>query len=131
MLASGSGDRQIAINRLGGQTSLVHDARLAVAVGVGLWVELVLHGGGSAGGGGVGGGVTGSGARDGTADGAGLAGKAVVTLLAASKGSALLLEVGHGDGGEGGGGVVLGGVVVNLVDGDGGVDNSGLDGFCS
>jgi hypothetical protein len=38
-------------------------------------------------------------------------------------------EFGHGDGWEGGGGVVLGFVVVDFVDGDGGVDDGGLDGF--
>jgi len=62
--------------------------------------------------------------------GLGLANEAVLTLLTADEGAALCLELGHGDGGEGRGSVVLGGVVVNLVDGDGGVGDVGLDGLC-
>jgi hypothetical protein len=65
----------------------------------------------------------------GTTDSAGLTLEAVVTLLAASQDTTLLLEVGHGDGRKSRGAVVLGSVVVNLVDGDGGVDNVGLDGL--
>jgi hypothetical protein len=60
----------------------------------------------------------------------GLANEAVLTLLAADEGTALLLELGHGNGGESGGSVVLGGVVVDLVDGDGGVGDVGLNGLC-
>lgn len=61
---------------------------------------------------------------------AGLALEAVLTLLTAGEGTALGLELGHGDGGKGGGSVVLGGVVVNLVDGDGGVGDVRLNGLC-
>ena len=56
--------------------------------------------------------------------------EAVVALLTTGQDTALLLEVGHADGGQGGSGVVLGRVVVHLVDGDGGVDDVWLDGFC-
>jgi hypothetical protein len=59
-----------------------------------------------------------------------LANEAVLALLTAGKGTALLLELGHGDGGKSGGSVVLGGVVVDLMDGDGGVGDVGLDGLC-
>jgi len=51
----------------------------------------------------------------------------VVTLLTAGQGSTLVLEVAHAHGGQSGGLVVGGTVVVNLVDGDGGVDYIGLD----
>jgi hypothetical protein len=60
----------------------------------------------------------------------GLADEAVLTLLATGEGTALCLELGHGDGRESRGGVVLGGVVVDLVDGDGGVGDVRLDGLC-
>lgn len=63
--------------------------------------------------------------------GLGLANEAVLALLAASEGTALLLELGHGDRREGRGRVVLGGVVVNLVDGDSGVGNVRLNGLCN
>ena len=53
--------------------------------------------------------------------------EAVVTLLAASENTALLLKVGHADGRESRGAVVLGSVVVNLVDGDSGVNDVKLD----
>jgi len=62
--------------------------------------------------------------------GLGLANEAVLALLAADERATLCLELGHGDGGESGCSVVLGGVVVNLVDGDGGVGDVGLDGLC-
>jgi len=65
----------------------------------------------------------------GTTNSAGLTLEAVVALLTASQDTTLLLEVGHGDGGKSRGGVVLGSVVVNLVDRDGGVDNVGLNGL--
>jgi hypothetical protein len=65
----------------------------------------------------------------GATNSAGLTLEAVVTLLAASQDTTLLLEVGHRDGRKSRGAVVLGSVVVNLVDGDGGVDNVGLDGL--
>ena len=55
--------------------------------------------------------------------------KTVVTLLAAGETTTLLLEVGHADGRESGGGVVLGLILVDLVDGNGGVDNRRLDGL--
>ena len=63
--------------------------------------------------------------------GARLAGEAVLALLAAGEGAALLLEVGHGDSGERGSAVVLGGVVVDLVNGDGGVGDVRLNGLCN
>jgi hypothetical protein len=59
----------------------------------------------------------------------GLANETVLALLTAGEGAALGLELGHGDGGKGGGGVVLGSVVVDLVDGDGGVGDVRLDGL--
>jgi hypothetical protein len=59
-----------------------------------------------------------------------LALESIVTLLTASENTTLLLKVGHGDGWECGGRVVLGSVVVDLVDWDGGVDNVGLNGLC-
>lgn len=65
----------------------------------------------------------------GATDGAGLTLETVVTLLTASQDTTLLLKVGHGDGGKSRGAVVLGSVVVNLVDGDSGVNNVGLDGL--
>lgn len=65
----------------------------------------------------------------GATDSAGLTLEAVVTLLAASQDTTLLLEVGHGDGRKSRGAVVLGSVVVDLVDRDGGVDNVRLDGL--
>jgi hypothetical protein len=61
----------------------------------------------------------------------GLADEAVLTLLATSEGTTLCLELGHGDGGESGRGVVLGGVVVDLVDGDSGVGDVGFDCLCN
>lgn len=74
--------------------------------------------GGDTGGGGVG-----------ATNSAGLTLEAIVTLLAAGQDTTLLLKVGHGDGGKSRGSVVLGGIVVNLVNGDGGVDNVRLDGL--
>lgn len=59
--------------------------------------------------------------------GARLALEAVLALLTASKRAARLLELGHGNGGESRGLVVLGSVVVNLVDGDGGVGDVRLN----
>ena len=64
-----------------------------------------------------------------TADGSRLAIEAVVALFAARQNATLLLEVGHGDGGQGGGVMVLGGVVVCFADRDNGVDYMGLNGF--
>jgi len=62
-------------------------------------------------------------------DRAGLTLEAVIALLASAQDTALLLKVGHADSGKGRCGVVLGCVVVNLVDGDSGVDNVLLDGL--
>lgn len=53
----------------------------------------------------------------------------VVTLLTAGQAATLLLEVCHADGRESGGGVVLRLILVDLVDGDGRVDNGRLDGL--
>ena len=62
--------------------------------------------------------------------GFGLAEEAILALLAADERAALCLELGHGDGGESRCGVVLGGVVVDLVDGNGGVGDVRLNGLC-
>lgn len=64
-----------------------------------------------------------------TTDRAWLTLETVEALLTASQNTTLLLEVGHADSGKGGSGVVLSCVVVNLVDGHGGVDDGGLDSF--
>jgi len=127
--------------RIGGYR-LVHDASLAVTVAVRLGVHLVRDGSrglvvtggaaaaetsGAAGRRGVL--VGGRGAAHGTTDGTWLAGEAVVALLATSENTALLLEVAHGNGRQSGCGVVLGSVVVNLVDGDSGVNDGRLNGF--
>jgi len=64
-----------------------------------------------------------------TANGAGLALETVVALLTASEDTTLPLELLKGNSGEGRGGVVLGSVVVDLVDGDGGVDDVRLNGL--
>ena len=60
----------------------------------------------------------------------GLANETVSALLAAAEGTARLLELVHGNRREGRSGVVLGSVVVDLVDGDGGVGNVRLNGLC-
>lgn len=75
--------------------------------------------------------VGGRGAAHGTTNGTWLTSKAVVALLATSKNAALLGEVGHGHSGKSRGGVMLRGVVVNLVDGDSGVNNGGLNRLCT
>jgi hypothetical protein len=62
-------------------------------------------------------------AAKGTTDCAWLPLKAVITLLTTSQASALLLEICHTDSGEGRCGVVLGLVLVNLMNWDGGVDD--------
>jgi hypothetical protein len=53
--------------------------------------------------------------------------KLVVTLFAAAENTTLCLELVHGHGGQSSGLVVGSSIVVDLVDGDGGVDNIGLD----
>lgn len=58
-----------------------------------------------------------------------LAVERISALLTSSESTALLPELGHGDGREGGGSVVLGFVLVDLVDRDGGVNNGWLDGL--
>lgn len=63
------------------------------------------------------------------AAGGGAAVELVGALAAAGEGAAGLLELVHAHCWEGGGGMVLGGVVVDFVDGDGGVDDVGLDGL--
>jgi hypothetical protein len=60
----------------------------------------------------------------------GLADETVGTLLAAGEGATGPLELLHGDSRKGRGGVVLGSVVVNLVDGDGGVGDVRLNSLC-
>lgn len=56
--------------------------------------------------------------------------EAVVALLTTGENTTLLLEVGHADRWESGGSVVLRGVVVNLMDGNGGVDDGRQDDLC-
>ena len=63
--------------------------------------------------------------------GLGLADEAVLALLAADEGAALCLKLCHGHCGKGRGSVVLSGVVVDLVDGHGGVGDVRLDGLCN
>lgn len=70
-----------------------------------------------------------AGTAEGTTNRAWLTLEAVVALLTAGQDTTLLLKVGHADSWEGRGGVVLSSVVVNLVDGHGGVDDVGLDGL--
>jgi len=50
-------------------------------------------------------------------------------VVTTAKRAAVTLELAHGHGREGGGAVVTGGFVVHFVDGHGGVDDLGLDGF--
>lgn len=64
-----------------------------------------------------------------TTNRAGLTLEAIEALLTTSEDTTLLLEVGHADDGKGRGGVDLGSVVVDLVDGNSGVDDSWLNGF--
>jgi len=59
----------------------------------------------------------------------GLADETVSTLLATGEGTARLLELLHGNSGKSRGSVVLGGVVVDLVDGHGGVGDVRLNGL--
>lgn len=66
---------------------------------------------------------------EGTTNAARLALEPIKALLTAGQDATLFLEVGHADGWKGSGGVVLRSIVVDLMDGDGGVDNRGLDGF--
>ena len=53
--------------------------------------------------------------------------EAIVTLFTAGQTSSLLLEVCHADSGQSRCGVVLGFIVVDFVNGDGGVDNGWLN----
>jgi len=62
--------------------------------------------------------------------GLGLADEAVGALLAAGEGTTRLLELLHGDSRKSRGSVVLGGVVVDFVDGDGGVGDVRLNSLC-
>jgi len=55
--------------------------------------------------------------------------KLIVTLLASGQGTALRLELAHGHRWQSSGLVVSGSVVVDLMDGDSGVDDVGLDGL--
>jgi len=68
-------------------------------------------------------------ASNGAPDGMGLTLESIVALLAAAQNATLLLEVAHGHWRERRCSVVLGGVMVNLVDRDGGVNNRWCDGF--
>lgn len=112
---------------------LVHDASLAIVVGVLLRVELVHHRWLSSGlvVVGVGAGVgmsTGRSAQSST-DMLWLASESIRALASATKGTALALELVHADGGKGRGAVVLGGIVVDFVDGDRAVNDVGFDGL--
>jgi hypothetical protein len=108
----------------------------AIGVRVGAGVHPVVGGGTGAGGGGIvaGGIFVGTGraacpqAKD-PVHGPRLAVEAVHAFLAAGQDASQPPELLHGDGGEGGCGVVLGLVVVDLVDGDGVVDDRRLDGL--
>jgi hypothetical protein len=62
-------------------------------------------------------------------DGLGLTLETIDTLLASTKAAALSAELLHAHSGESRRSVVLGLVVMNLVDGDGGVDDGWLDGL--
>jgi hypothetical protein len=62
-------------------------------------------------------------------DSLGAAFETVVALLLATQGTALTLELVHGDGWQRRGTVVLRGGVVHFLDGDGRVDDLGLDNF--
>lgn len=66
---------------------------------------------------------------EGSADRLWLASESIGTLLTAGQSTALVLELGHGDGREGRSSVVLSLVLVNLVDRNGGVDDRWLDGL--
>jgi hypothetical protein len=68
-------------------------------------------------------------ASKGAPDGTGLTLESIVALLAAAQDATLPLEVIHAHWRERRCSVMLRGVVVNLVDGDGGVDNRWCDGF--
>ena len=65
----------------------------------------------------------------GATDRLGLALEAIVALFTAGQRAALTLKVGHAHGRKGRGSVVLGLVMMDLVDGNGGVDNGRLDSF--
>ncbi len=68
-----------------------------------------------------------SGTAQGRAESLWLTLEAVITLLTTGQNTTLLLEVCHADGRQSRGAVVLGRVVVDFVDGHGGVDDGGLD----
>jgi hypothetical protein len=53
--------------------------------------------------------------------------KSVKAPLRTTQGTPLLLELVHGDGRQAGSGMVAGGVMVDLTDRDGGVNDFGLD----
>lgn len=110
----------------------------ATGSGVSSTVQVRVHAGGvgtvvAKTGAGTGGAAHAGGAADGWAtaeratDCSRLTLETIVTFLTASQATSLLLEVGHAHGWESGGGVVLRLVLVNLVDGHGGVDNRWLD----
>jgi len=67
------------------------------------------------------------GASEGTTNSSWLTLKAIVTLFTAGQTSSLFLEVCHADSGQSRCGVVLGFIVVDFVNGDGGVDNRWLN----
>lgn len=58
-----------------------------------------------------------------------LALEAVILLLTAAQDTTLVLEFGHGQGGQMGSLMMFGGIVVSFVDGNGGMDNVGLHCF--
>lgn len=125
------------LDEAGHAVPLVHDAGLAVTVRIDLGVHLLAHAGVGVGAVDVSGAMVESGrthltvaAAKSAADGARLTLEAVVALLAPSEDTPLLLEVTHADSWEGRGGVMLSGVVVDLVNGHGRVDNVRLNGLC-
>ena len=68
-----------------------------------------------------------SGASEGTSNSSWLTLEPIITLFTAGQAPALLLEVCHADSGQRRCGVVLAFIVVDFVDGDGGVDDGWLD----
>ena len=125
---------------------LVPKTGLAISISILPWVQLVhkprllggcasgvvIAGSGSSCGASVvtvmAGGASGaSGASEGTANSSWLTLEPIITLFTAGQAPALLLEVCHADSGQRRCGVVLGFIVVDFVDGDGGVDDGWLD----
>jgi len=125
---------------------LFHEACLSITISILLWIQFIHQAGlRVSGGGGV---MRASGSRmtrsglvsigqrgcpcgastaKGSSNRARLAAESIGTLLTATKVSALALELVHGDGRKLAGSMVLGLILVNLMDGNSGVYNGGLD----